>query len=524
MAGRFKGKRRGCSRQRARGQRQLDSRRSLFHSCVIVRASRAAQEISPVSKRKAPLDGTPAAALADRGASERLSALGRVALGLGQTTEMGYLGDRARRTLALLHMPGSTRPRHADPRSGSLVGKRITVCVTGSVAAYKAVTLIRLLMRAGASVQALMTRSAGHFVGSATLSGLTGRPVPSDMFEGAGEPHVEIARTSDLAAVVPATADMLARLAAGRADDLVAATLMCCRCPVLIAPAMHPNMWNHPLTQANVERLRSVAGWTLIGPVDGEVASGESGLGRLVEPEDIFSVIEAAVAAGARSDEGRRLDGRHIVVTAGPTLEDLDPVRTLTNRSSGKMGFALARSCALRGARVTLISGPVSLATPSGVARVDVRSALEMRTALAAALGAELADADALVMCAAVSDYRPKAVSSSKLKRKSAELSLTLVANPDLLAEVGQSRVGERPLLIGFAVESTEGAELVAGARHKLASKRVDAIVANTDRVALGGDATAATLVTLDAERPLGPGPKTLVSEEIVDFIAGRLA
>lgn len=414
--------------------------------------------------------------------------------------------------------------RNPSLQSKPLVGKRITLCVTGSVAAYKAVLLARLLVQAGADVQAVMTRSATRFVGPATLSGLTGRPVLTDMFAGAGEPHVELARDSDLIVVVPATADVLARLAGGRANDLVTAIAMCARCSVVVAPAMHPTMWSHSITQSNAQRLASLPGWRLIGPVEGEVASGDHGMGRLAEPEQLFDAVRDALPPSSpRGEESPALRGRHVVVTAGPTAEDLDPVRSLTNRSSGKMGFAIARSAARRGARVTLIAGPVALDTPEGVSRLNVRSALEMQAALGSVLGARLDAADALVMCAAVADYRPLSREQEKIKRKSGELLLRLVPNPDLLAEIGRSRVASRPLLIGFAVESASGAELVNLARGKLTSKRADAIVANTDREAIGTDDTRAVLVTSDAERALGPAPKSVVGEAIVDFIVERL-
>lgn len=222
---------------------------------------------------------------------------------------------------------------------GALVRKRITVCVSGSIAAYKAVLVVRGLVRAGAHVQPVMTRSARRFVGAATLSGLTGRPVHTDMFAEPGELHVVLGRDSDVIVVLPATADLLARLANGHADDLVTATLLCARCPVLIAPAMHPRMWEHPATRRNVERIRQTPGWTLLDPTFGEVASGETGVGRMLEPEAILAAIEAELTAApdrggyaGAAGQGASLAGRHVVVTAGPTVEDLDPVRFLTNR------------------------------------------------------------------------------------------------------------------------------------------------------------------------------------------------
>jgi phosphopantothenoylcysteine decarboxylase / phosphopantothenate---cysteine ligase len=434
-------------------------------------------------------------------------------------------------------LSGTEKLLKGELAAAPLVGKRITLCVSGSIAAYKAALLARLLVRAGASVEPVMTRSALRFLGRATLEGLTGRPVQTDLFHGPGEPHVELARQSDLIAVVPATADLLARLAHGRADELITATLACARCPVLIAPAMHPNMWAHTLVQANVEHLRSQTGWRLLGPTLGEVASGEVGMGRMLEPEQLLEAIEqelslvapppldgaALPTAGAQRFSASGLTGRRIVVTAGPTIEDLDPVRSLTNRSSGKMGFALAASAARSGGRVTLIAGPVTLPTPAGVRRVDVRSALDMQAALGQAL-AEGPGADALVMCAAVSDYRPRQLSSSKLKRSAAALQLELVPNPDLLGEVGAARVGARPFLLGFAVETAAGEQLVAAARGKLAHKRVDAIVANSAQDALGTDQTRAVLVTAASEQPLGPGSKAAVADDIIAFLSAQLS
>lgn len=409
----------------------------------------------------------------------------------------------------------------------SLVGRQITLCVSGSIAAYKAATLARALLHAGAAVQPVMTEAALEFLGRATLEGLTGRPVRSQMFDGPGEPHVELARWTQLLVIAPATADLLARLAQGRADDLITATALCAHCPVVIAPAMHPAMWGHPLTQRNVERLRALPGWSILGPVFGEVASGDTGLGRMLEPEQIAAALPGLLERSSQGSLGqpRRQDlrGRRLVVTAGPTAEDLDPVRSLTNRSSGKMGFAIATSAVRRGARVTLITGPVALATPPGVARVDVRSALEMQAALRQALGEGSQLADALVMCAAVADYRPRQPSAAKLKRGDGTLTLELVPNPDLLAELGQARVGRRPYLLGFAVETEVGDRLVAAGRAKLGRKKVDAIVANAASDALGTDDTRAILVTADAEVPLGPGSKQSVADQITEFLAARL-
>ncbi len=407
------------------------------------------------------------------------------------------------------------------------MGRRITLCVSGSIAAYKAAVLARALLHAGAIVQPVMTQAALQFLGRSTLEGLTGRPVRSEMFEGPGEPHVELARWSQLLVLAPATADLMARLAQGRANDLITATALCARCPVALAPAMHPAMWEHPLTQSNAARLRELPGWSLLGPVFGEVASGDEGLGRMLEPEQIAAALPVLLAgseqSGGSQPAAQLLSGRRLVVTAGPTAEDLDPVRSLTNRSSGKMGFAIAASAARRGAQVTLIAGPVALETPAGVSRIDVRSALEMRSALQQALGEGAALADALVMCAAVADYRPQQPSTAKLKRGTGTLTIELVPNPDLLAELGQARVGQRPFLLGFAVETAAGGELIAAGRAKLVRKKVDAIVANAASDALGTDDTRAVLVTRDAELPLGPGSKQLVADQLTEFLAARL-
>jgi phosphopantothenoylcysteine decarboxylase/phosphopantothenate--cysteine ligase len=411
---------------------------------------------------------------------------------------------------------------------GPIVRRRITVCVSGSIAAYKAVLVIRALIRAGAIVQPVMTRSARRFVGAATLSGLTGRPVYDDMFAAPGELHVSLGRESDVLVVVPATADLLARLANGHADDLVTATLLCAHCPVLIAPAMHPRMWEQPATRRNVALLRQTPNWELLEPTFGEVASGEMGVGRMVEPEVIVAAIERVTERQRRADlplaePSPRLSGRHVVVTAGPTVEDIDPVRYLTNRSSGKMGFAIAQSAVRRGARVTLIAGPVALDTPTGVTRVDVRSALDMQAALAGVLGEGLRGADALIMCAAVADYRVRTASPTKLKRATAALNLELVPNPDLLAEIARGRTGAAPFLLGFALETEQGERLEQAARQKLQRKRIDGIVANAAEDALDTDHTRAIIVTADATRPLS-GSKQTVGDQIVEFVADSLA
>ena len=400
-------------------------------------------------------------------------------------------------------------------------GKTIALCVTGSIAAYKAVELARLLRKAGARVLPIMSASATRFIGPQTLAGITGEPVRSDMWEesSAGEIHVQLAERADVVAVVPATADVLARLAHGRSDDLVTAVALCARGPLIAAPAMHPRMWEHPATQRNVTELRAQARTMLVGPVHGEVASGDIGMGRMAEPEAIAAAI--AEALSRPSD----LTGLRVVVTAGPTLEDIDPVRFIGNRSSGRMGFAVAERAAARGASVTLIAGPVSLPSPSRVQRVDVRGASAMRTALWQALGPALDGADALVMAAAVSDYRPLEASVTKIKKEDARTRLELVKNPDLLAEIGNARSARRPALVGFAVETEGGDALISSARRKLAEKHVDLVVANVASDAFGGAENRATLVTESAAKPLPIMSKLALADILLDelrLVLGR--
>ncbi|GMV12792.1 MAG: bifunctional phosphopantothenoylcysteine decarboxylase/phosphopantothenate--cysteine ligase CoaBC [Polyangiaceae bacterium] len=414
--------------------------------------------------------------------------------------------------------PRSQPPAPLERRRGRLRDKRITLAVSGSIAAYKAVLLARLLVTEGAQVQTLFTRAASQFVGAATFAGITGKPVLTDMFDPAvaGELHVDLASKTDLLLVIPATADLLARLAGGRADDLITATALCAACPILVAPAMHPAMWAHPATQRNVELLTADGRVERVGPVYGEVASGEHGIGRMSEPEEILAAVLVKLAE-------HDLRGRHVVVTAGPTIEDIDPVRFLSNRSSGKMGFAVAERAAARGARVTLITGPAQLPTPYGVTRVDVRSAVAMRGAVWQALGPDLGAADALVMAAAVGDYRPAETHATKLKREGDQMRLELVQNPDILAEIGAARAGRRPVLVGFAVEADKNDKVVAYARAKLGSKKVDVVVANHADDSFGKDDNRVSLVTQDRVEPLPRSSKLELADQILDFLARRL-
>lgn len=399
------------------------------------------------------------------------------------------------------------------------MGKTLALCVTGSVAAYKAALVARSWLGRGGAVVPVMTRAAKQFLGPATLAGICGEAVRDDMWDPAhpGEIHVDLAARADVIGIVPATADTLARLAQGRADDLVTALALCAKCPIVAAPAMHPRMWEHPATQRNVADLAEHGRVTLVGPVFGPVASGDTGLGRMAEPEAVVAALEAALAP-------KDLAGRHVLVTAGPTLEDLDPVRFLGNRSSGKMGFAIAARAEARGARVTLVAGPVSVPAPAGARLVAARSAHEMRAAIWEAAGLDLGKVDAVIMAAAVADYRPRAFSESKIKKSGDAVTIELVKNPDLLAELGAAREGKkRPVLVGFAMETAQGGELEALGKAKLAQKKVDLVVANEARTAFAGDDNAVALVSAGGVERVPRASKSDVADRILDRVAGLL-
>lgn len=391
-----------------------------------------------------------------------------------------------------------------------LQDKTVVLGVTGGISAYKAAELCRLLRKAGVRVEVVMTPAACAFITPLTMEALSGNPVATEMFETTAQSHIghiELASRADIVVVAPATADAIARFAAGMANDLLAAVVLATRAPVLLAPAMNSNMWDNPITQANLARLIETGRFSTVGPDAGELACGWVGAGRLVPPAEIIAAIESCLsgAPDAARSEGA-LSGRRVVVTAGPTWEAVDDVRFLGNRSSGKMGFALAHAAAMQGADVTLIAGPVALATPTGVARrVDVESALEMREALRRVA----MQADVVVMAAAVADFRPGVRVLGKLSRRDRAAArpartLPLVANPDLLAEMGHARKGRAPLLVGFAAEvGVSGAALVARARQKLTEKGCDVVVANEVGKAglgLGAEYNAVTMVFADGQ------------------------
>ena len=348
--------------------------------------------------------------------------------------------------------------------AGSLMGRRVLLGVSGGIAAYKAAHLVRLLAQDGAEVQVVMTPSALRFVGADTFAALSRRPVYSDVFEHSDAVlHVRLAREAEVAVVAPATANVLAKLAHGVADDLLTSALLEATCPLIVAPAMHSGMWNHLATRRNVASLVE-RGTALVGPAEGPLAAGDEGVGRMAEPEEILAAVARELGAI------RDLAGLRILVTAGPTYEPIDPVRFLANRSTGKMGFAVAQEAARRGAAVTLVTGPVSLPDPSGVGVVRVEAAEEM----ARAVTDRYPQADAVVMAAAVADWRPKEPSLEKLKKESGTPSLTLEPVTDILATLGKRK--ERQVLVGFAAET---ANFEQEARRKLAEKNLDLIVVN---------------------------------------------
>jgi phosphopantothenoylcysteine decarboxylase/phosphopantothenate--cysteine ligase len=400
-----------------------------------------------------------------------------------------------------------------------LDGKTVVLGVTGGISAYKAAELCRLLRKGGADVRVIMTRAAAEFITPLTLQTLSGHPVARDLFDPAEESqigHIQLADRADLILIAPATADAIARLAAGMADDLLTAVVLATRAPVLLAPAMNVNMWENPLTQDNLRRLLASGQASTVGPDRGELACGWIGAGRLVDPAEI---AEAAAAILARQAPRAALTGRRVVVTAGPTHEAVDDVRFLGNRSSGKMGFALAAAAAELGADVTLIAGPVALPTPAGVTRVDVESALQMQSALE-----ERGEVDVVVMAAAVADFRPADRLAGKLDRRDAgATTLALVANPDLLAGLGRRRAearAEAPLLVGFAAQvGGSPDEMISRARAKLAEKGCDVVVANdvgAPGLGFGSDRNAVTLVFPAAEPvSLGPVSKTVLAGQI---------
>jgi phosphopantothenoylcysteine decarboxylase/phosphopantothenate--cysteine ligase len=393
----------------------------------------------------------------------------------------------------------------------TLKGKRILLGLTGGIAAYKSAELARLLMRAGCDVRAVLTSAAERFIGTVTLQALTGQTAWSDLWDPRvpdNMGHIELSRDRDLIVVAPATADFIAKVAHGVADDLLSTLTLARRCPLMVAPAMNVEMWENAATQRNVLALRD-DGILVAGPAPGDQACGEVGMGRMLEAEDLLGEIESFF-------QPKALSGKRVLITAGPTQEPIDPVRMITNASSGKMGFAVARACREAGAEVALVSGPVSLATPTGVARTDVRTAAQMFDAVKSAVPG----CDVFFGIAAVSDYRVTNRSEQKIKKDGGKgMTLELVENPDILAWVAARRNG--PFCIGFAAESENLGE---HAREKRVRKNVPLLAANLAQEALGADDNSLTLFDDHGEHPLGRGPKIELARKLVAHVAALMA
>ncbi len=397
----------------------------------------------------------------------------------------------------------------------ALSDKRILLIVGGGIAAYKTLELTRLLRKAGVGVRPILTKAGEQFVTPLSLAAISEDKVYSELFSLTDEAemgHIELSRSADLVVVAPATADLIAKTVHGHASDLASTTLLATDKPVLMAPAMNVRMWEHPATRRNVAQLKA-DGVLFVGPDEGAMACGEYGFGRLAEPPAIFEAIMAALAGPA----ARPLAGKRAIVTAGPTAEPIDPVRVLTNRSSGKQGFAIAQALAELGAEVTLVAGPVAVPTPAGVRRVDIETAREMLAACEAALPADIA-----VCVAAVSDWRPESAAGTKMKKGAdGPPAITLVENPDILATLSQS--ARRPgLVVGFAAETND---VEAYARAKLAKKGCDWIVANDVSIAgtMGGDDNAVSIVTKDGVERWDRTAKSEVARKLAERMAQAL-
>ena len=392
-----------------------------------------------------------------------------------------------------------------------LTGKHIALGVSGGIAAYKAAELVRLLIKQGATVQVAMTEAATHFITPVTFQALSGNPVFTDQWDprvANNMAHIDLSRAADVLLIAPASADFLAKVANGLADDLLSTLTLARDCPLLVAPAMNRQMWENAATQRNIVTLRS-DGITILGPACGEQACGENGLGRMLEPEEILTELIAYF-------QPRLLAGKKVLLTAGPTFEAIDPVRGITNLSSGKMGFALARAAHEAGAEVTLVCGPVSQPTPSGVKRIDVISALEMHAAVMQCAAAQ----DVFIGVAAVADYRPKLASEHKIKKDGIGAApIELIQNPDILADV--AALPAPPLCVGFAAESRNLADY---AQKKRTAKKIPLIVGNLIQHGFGGDDNVLTLFDDDGETSLPPGPKLELSRALIAHIAGLLA
>ncbi|MFE7182855.1 bifunctional phosphopantothenoylcysteine decarboxylase/phosphopantothenate--cysteine ligase CoaBC [Streptomyces erythrochromogenes] len=394
---------------------------------------------------------------------------------------------------------------------------KVVLGVSGGIAAYKACELLRRLTESGHDVRVVPTAASLNFVGEATWAALSGNPASTEVWETVHEvPHVRIGQGADLVVVAPATADMLAKAAHGLADDLLTNTLLTARCPVVFAPAMHTEMWEHPATQENVATLRR-RGALVIEPAVGRLTGKDTGKGRLPDPEEIFEVCRQVLRRGVAAPD---LAGRHVVISAGGTREPLDPVRFLGNRSSGKQGYALARTAVARGARVTLIAANTALADPAGVDVVRVGTAVQLREAVLKAAP----DADVVVMAAAVADFRPAEYAGGKIKKKDGEdpAPVALVRNPDVLAEISADRAREGQVVVGFAAETDD---VLDNGRAKLRRKGCDLLVVNEvgEARTFGSEENEAIILSSDgSEIPVPYGPKEALAEAIWDQVTQR--
>ncbi|WP_411142835.1 bifunctional phosphopantothenoylcysteine decarboxylase/phosphopantothenate--cysteine ligase CoaBC [Streptomyces sp. x-80] len=396
---------------------------------------------------------------------------------------------------------------------------RVVLGVSGGIAAYKACELLRRLTESGHDVRVVPTAASLHFIGEATWSALSSNPAGTEVWESVHEvPHVRIGQGADLVVVAPATADLLARAAHGLADDLLTNTLLTARCPVVFAPAMHTEMWENPATRENVATLRR-RGAIVIEPAVGRLTGVDTGKGRFPDPVEIFELCRRILARGP---EARPADlaGRHVVVSAGGTREPLDPVRYLGNRSSGRQGYALARTAAARGARVTLVAAHTELPDPAGVDVVHIGTAGQLREAVLKAA----ADADAVVMAAAVADFRPAVYATGKIKKKDGEEPepITLVRNPDILAEISADRARSGQLVVGFAAETDE---VLANGRAKLVRKGCDLLVVNEvgEHKTFGAAENEAVILAADGtETPVPFGPKEVLADRVWDLVSAR--
>jgi len=421
--------------------------------------------------------------------------------------------EAGREALDLINPPNPpAQPAPRQARTDAVVQKRVLLIIGGGIAAYKSLDLIRRLQDRGARVRCILTAAAAHFVTPLAAGALAGERAYTDLFDAQSEfdvGHIRMARDTDLIIVAPATADLIARMAHGHADDLATAVLLAADKPILIAPAMNPLMWAAKATQRNLAQLRA-DGIHLVGPNSGEMAErGEAGIGRMAEPLDIAAAVDAMLR-GAGS-----LGGKRVLVTSGPTSEPLDPVRVLANRSSGKQGHAIATAAAAAGAQVVLISGPVNLPDPPGVAVVHIETARQMLAAVEKALPADIA-----VFAAAVADWRPQQASQSKIKKHGRPPTIELVENPDILATIAHRKAGRPHLVIGFAAETDN---VIANAKAKLAKKGCDWILANDvspETGIMGGDSNTIHVVTADGVESWPPQSKDDVARALVARIA----